>query len=67
MIVSLLISMIIALEYINSAIETVVDMISPQYSEQAKKIKDYAAAAVLVVSIAAVVVALIIVKGNLGW
>ena len=64
-IVVLLIGIIITLEFINSAIETIVDFISPQYSEQAKIIKDYAAAAVLVMSIAAAVIALLILKGKL--
>lgn len=65
MIVVLLIAVIIALEFLNSAIETIVDFISPEYNEKAKIIKDYAAAAVLVVSLAALVIALLIIKGKL--
>lgn len=35
----IVIGAVIALEYINSALETIVDMVSPQYSEGAKKSK----------------------------
>ena len=52
-VILIVIGAVIALEYINSALETIVDMVSPQYSEGAKKAKDYAAAAVLVMSLAA--------------
>ncbi|WP_416324802.1 diacylglycerol kinase [[Eubacterium] hominis] len=65
-IVIMLIGIIITLEFVNSSIETIVDFISPQYNEKAKIIKDYAAAAVLVMSIAAAMVALLILKGKLG-
>lgn len=61
----IVIGAVIALEFVNSALETIVDMVSPQYSEQAKKAKDYAAAAVLVMSIAAAVVGCIIIGGKL--
>lgn len=64
-IVLILIGSIIALEFINSAIETIVDFISPEYNEKAKIMKDYAAAAVLVMSIVAAVVGLMILKGKL--
>lgn len=47
-------------ELINSSIERVVDLISPQYHEMAKRSKDYAAAAVLVISLAALVTGCII-------
>ena len=40
-------------------------MVSPQYSEGAKKAKDYAAAAVLVMSLAAAAVGIIIIGGKL--
>lgn len=66
MVVVLLIAIIVALEFVNSAIETIVDFISPQYHDKAKIMKDYAAAAVLVVSIAAVVIAVLIVVNHIG-
>lgn len=55
---------VIALEFINSAIETVVDMVSPKYSEGAKKAKDYAAAAVLVMSMIAAIAGILIIGGK---
>ena len=36
-VILIVIGAVIALEYINSALETIVDMVSPQYSEGAKK------------------------------
>ena len=61
----LLICLVIAAEFFNSAIEKCVDLISPQYNELAKIIKDYGAAAVLVVSLAALLAGLLILKGAL--
>lgn len=59
------IALVIALEFVNSAIETLVDMVCPEYHESAKKIKDYAAAAVLIVSIAAAMIGILIIGGKL--
>ena len=61
----LLICLVIAAEFFNSAIEKCVDLISPQYNELTKIIKDYGAAAVLVVSLAALLAGLLILKGAL--
>lgn len=61
----LVIGLVIAFEFVNSAIETIVDMVCPDYNESAKKIKDYAAAAVLVVSLVAAVIGCIIIGGNI--
>lgn len=47
-------------ELINTALEAVVDLISPGYHEKAKIAKDVAAAAVLMAAIAALVTGLII-------
>ena len=47
-------------EIINTAIEYLTDHVSPQYHEQAGKVKDLAAAAVLFASIIAVITALIV-------
>lgn len=63
--VLILIGSIIALEFINSAIETIVDFICPAYNEKAKIMKDYAAAAVLVMSMVAAIVGWMILKGKL--
>ncbi|HVD98034.1 MAG TPA: diacylglycerol kinase family protein [Cytophagaceae bacterium] len=43
-------------ETINTAIEKLVDLVSPEYNEKAGAIKDIAAAAVLMASVAAVVI-----------
>lgn len=51
---------VIALEIINSAIETLADFISKEKNDTIKKIKDLSAGAVLVAAIASAVVGLII-------
>lgn len=43
-----------ACELFNTAIEKLTDLVSPHYDENAGKVKDLAAGAVLVVSIAAI-------------
>lgn len=45
---------VISLELMNTAIEAIVDLASPQHSELARTAKDTAAAAVLVAAIAAI-------------
>ena len=47
-----------ATECLNTAIESIVDLVSPEYSELARRAKDCAAAGVLVVSGMSLVVAL---------
>lgn len=59
-ILALTIAVVIAAELINTAIENVVDMITTEYSEKAKLIKDTAAASVLVVSIMSAAVGLLV-------
>ena len=58
-------------EVINSAIEAVVDLASPEYHELAKKAKDCAAGGVLLFSIASFVVGCLIfiprILSLLGW
>lgn len=49
-IVLICIGLVIALEMINTAIEYLVDLVSPEFNEKAGKIKDIAAGAVLVIS-----------------
>ncbi|MBR2591083.1 MAG: diacylglycerol kinase family protein [Clostridia bacterium] len=51
---------VLTLEFFNSSIEVVVDMVSPEYNRLAGIAKDTAAGAVLMSAIAAVVVGLII-------
>lgn len=49
-----------AAEAFNTAIESVVDLCSPEWNEQAGRAKDLGAAAVLLASLAAVLVGLIV-------
>lgn len=56
----LCIGMVIAAELFNSAIEQLVDFVSPQHHPVAGQVKDIAAGAVLVCALAAIVVGLII-------
>jgi diacylglycerol kinase (ATP) len=58
--VSLAISIVIILEIINSAIEGLVDLVQPEFDPRAGKIKDLAAASVLVGAIFAALVGLIV-------
>ena len=51
---------ILVLEMINTAFELVVDMLSPEFHPTAKIIKDVAAGAVLVASIAAFVIGILL-------
>jgi len=54
------IGLVIAFEIFNSAIENISDFISPGHNESIKKIKDLAAAGVLIGAITAAIIGLII-------
>lgn len=54
------IALVIVTEMLNTAIEFLTDLVSPNHNQQAKKVKDVAAGAVLIASIAAVVIGLIV-------
>lgn len=56
-VIILLIALVISLEMVNSAIEKVVDICSPQYSKLAKAAKDISSAAVLISAISATIIA----------
>ncbi len=47
---------VIAAEIVNTSIESLTDMVSPEYNKYAGKVKDIAAAAVLVAALTALVV-----------
>ncbi len=55
-----LFGLVISLELVNTAIETVVDIAMPEINEKAKKAKDISASAVLVSAIASAVIGFII-------
>ncbi len=59
-VVFLTVGVILALELFNTAIERLMDMLSPQYHERVKTIKDLAAGAVLLSSFGAALVGLIV-------
>ena len=56
----ILFALVIALEIVNTSIERLVDMVSPEQNPKAGAVKDLAAAAVLVAAIASVICAVII-------
>lgn len=53
-------TLVLAMEAMNTAVEAVVDLASPEYHPLAKRAKDVAAGAVLIAAVGAVFVALII-------
>jgi diacylglycerol kinase len=59
-IILLCIAMVVSLELMNSAIESLVDMVSPEWKDVAGKVKDLSAAAVLVAAITASLIGLVI-------
>ena len=61
----LIIAAVLCAELINTAIERLTDIISPEYSQEAGTVKDIAAAAVLVCAVAAVAIAAIIFGGRI--
>ena len=55
LVIILCIGLVMALEVVNSAVERLVDLVSPQKNEQAKRIKDMAAGAVLIAALCALI------------
>ncbi|HIW75237.1 MULTISPECIES: diacylglycerol kinase family protein [Gordonibacter] len=64
--VILCIAAVFAAECVNTAIESVVDLVSPDYHELARRAKDCAAGAVLIFALVSVVVA-VVVYGPRAW
>ncbi len=60
-----MILLVLAAEFINSTIEALCDKLYPDYHAEAKKIKDYAAAAVLLISLLAAIVGIAVIGGKL--
>jgi diacylglycerol kinase (ATP) len=61
------ISLVLVAEMFNSAIEAVVDLITPNYHPMAKFAKDIAAGAVLITTIIALVVGALLILGENRW
>ncbi len=59
------IGMVWMAEFFNTAIEKLVDLVSPQFNEKAGLVKDIASGAVLVTAITALIVGLIVFAGHL--
>lgn len=60
LILSITIFLVLFAEFMNTAIETTVDLITEEYNEKAKIIKDVAAGAVLITALNSIIVGLII-------
>jgi diacylglycerol kinase len=59
-VIALTFGFVVSMEMVNSAIESLVDHVSPEFNKEAGKIKDLAAGAVLVAAIVATVIAVYI-------
>lgn len=67
-VVVLLIGLVLALELLNTALETLVDMITLEHDAMAERVKDVSAAAVLIFSIIACIIgAIIFIPYVWGW
>ena len=64
--IAIVIGAVLAAEAINSSIESLADLVSPEYNEAIKRTKDLAAGAVLLTAIAAAAVGLIIFLPKIG-
>ena len=60
MVIIIMIGLVLAFEVMNSAIEQIVNLISPDYHPLAGKVKDLAAGAVLILSIVSVVIGVLV-------
>ena len=60
LVIVLVLGVILSLELINTALESVVDLVTDKYHPLAKKAKDTVSAAVLVFAVASVIIGLII-------
>ena len=65
LVVTLVCTLVLALEGVNTAVEAVVDLASPQYHDLARRAKDVAAGAVLIAALGALIVAALIVLPRL--
>ncbi len=61
-------ALVLALESMNTALESVVDLVSPQYNPLARRAKDCAAGAVLIASLSSLVVGgILFIPKILAW
>jgi len=59
------VALVIALELINTSVESIVDLVSPEIKPQAKIAKDVAAAAVLVTAIISIIIGVLLFLPNI--
>lgn len=64
-IISIVVALVISTELINTAIENLCDFVSFKFNSKAKKIKDVAAAATLIIAIASIAVGCLIFIPNI--
>lgn len=60
LIILLMILIVIITELFNTAVEFTIDLVSPEYNQIAKRVKDISAAAVLIAALFAVVIGILI-------
>ena len=65
--VAIAIGLVLAAELMNTAVETLVNLVEPRHNPLAGKAKDIAAGAVLIAAITAVVIGLIVFYKYLPW
>ena len=65
--VAVTIALVLALELINSAMETLIDLLHPAHHPEIKVIKDMVAGGVLIISVAALVVAAALLVEQVPW
>jgi len=58
--IMLCITLVLVVELLNTAIETLTDLVSPHYNEKAGRVKDVAAAAVVITALFALITGIII-------
>lgn len=63
--VTVVVALVLALELVNSAVEAVIDRLHPELHEEMRAAKDMLAGAVLVISLAALLVALLLMIDSL--
>lgn len=64
-ILSFTIALVLFAEFVNTAIETIVDLVTEEYHEKAKIAKDVAAGSVVITALNSIVVGLIIFLGRM--
>lgn len=67
LIIVFVIGLVLVTELLNSAFEKLADMVSPDYDERIRHVKDYGAAAVLISSVVALIAGALIFIPKILW